>query len=203
MRQLLQNLLGNALKYRRRTAAGRPAQRHDLARRSAARSPWRTTASGSTQKYAEKIFKMFERLHRPDAVSKARALASRFAGKSPSGTAARSPRRAPPDRVRRSRSPCRSPGSNRIHAIMMQDKHKIPITILICDDDEDDRMLTQQALEDAHISNDLRFVEDGEQLLDYLYQRGNTRARPECAAPGTDPARPQHAEDGWARGPEG
>jgi CheY-like chemotaxis protein len=56
--------------------------------------------------------------------------------------------------------------------MMMQDKHKIPITILVCDDDEDDRMLTQQALEDAHISNELRFVEDGEQLLDYLYQRG-------------------------------
>jgi CheY-like chemotaxis protein len=55
---------------------------------------------------------------------------------------------------------------------MMQDKHKIPITILICDDDEDDRLLTKQALEDAHISNDLRFVDDGEQLLDYLYQRG-------------------------------
>jgi CheY-like chemotaxis protein len=54
----------------------------------------------------------------------------------------------------------------------MQDRHKIPITILICDDDEDDRMLTQQALEGAHISNALRFVEDGEQLLDYLYQRG-------------------------------
>ena len=55
---------------------------------------------------------------------------------------------------------------------MTQDKHKIPITILICDDDEDDRMLTQQALEQAHISNALQFVEDGEQLLDYLYQRG-------------------------------
>lgn len=54
---------------------------------------------------------------------------------------------------------------------MKQDKNKIPITILICDDDEDDRMLTQQALEDAHVSNNLRFVEDGEQLLDYLYQR--------------------------------
>jgi CheY-like chemotaxis protein len=51
-------------------------------------------------------------------------------------------------------------------------QHKIPITILICDDDEDDRMLTRQALEDAHIANELRFVEDGEQLLDYLYQRG-------------------------------
>jgi CheY-like chemotaxis protein len=56
--------------------------------------------------------------------------------------------------------------------MMMQDKHKIPITILICDDDEDDRMLTRQALEEAHVSNALRFVEDGEQLLDYLYQRG-------------------------------
>jgi len=55
---------------------------------------------------------------------------------------------------------------------MTQDKNKIPITILICDDDEDDRMLTKQALENAHISNNLRFVVDGEQLLDYLYQRG-------------------------------
>ncbi len=55
---------------------------------------------------------------------------------------------------------------------MMQDRNKIPITILVCDDDEDDRMLTQQALEDAHISNTIRFVEDGEQLLDYLFQRG-------------------------------
>lgn len=57
--------------------------------------------------------------------------------------------------------------------MMMQDRHKIPITILICDDDEDDRSLTQQALQDAHISNDLRFVEDGEELLDYLHQRGS------------------------------
>src|SRR6187402_1532786 len=56
--------------------------------------------------------------------------------------------------------------------MMMQDRHKIPITILICDDDEDDRMLTQQALERAHISNALRFTVDGEDLLDYLHQRG-------------------------------
>lgn len=55
---------------------------------------------------------------------------------------------------------------------MMQDRNKIPITILICDDDEDDRMLTRQALDDSHISNNVRFVEDGEQLLDYLFQRG-------------------------------
>lgn len=55
---------------------------------------------------------------------------------------------------------------------MTREQNKIPITILICDDDEDDRLLTKQALEDAHVSNTVNFVEDGEQLLDYLYQRG-------------------------------
>ncbi|HMJ60013.1 MAG TPA: response regulator [Gemmatimonadales bacterium] len=55
---------------------------------------------------------------------------------------------------------------------MTREPNKIPITILICDDDEDDRLLTRQALEDAHVSNTVKFVEDGEQLLDYLYQRG-------------------------------
>jgi CheY-like chemotaxis protein len=55
---------------------------------------------------------------------------------------------------------------------MMRDRHKIPITIVICDDDGDDQLLTAQALKDAHISNELRFVDDGEELLDYLYQRG-------------------------------
>jgi CheY-like chemotaxis protein len=55
---------------------------------------------------------------------------------------------------------------------MTREQNKIPITILICDDDEDDRLLTRQALEDAHVSNAVNFVEDGEQLLDYLYQRG-------------------------------
>lgn len=54
----------------------------------------------------------------------------------------------------------------------MRDRHRIPITILICDDDEGDRMLMQLAFDDAHISNDLRFVRDGDELLDYLYQRG-------------------------------
>lgn len=55
---------------------------------------------------------------------------------------------------------------------MTRDQHKIPITILICDDDEDARLLTERALMDAHVANAVRFVEHGEQLLDYLYQRG-------------------------------
>src|SRR5258708_24408366 len=47
-----------------------------------------------------------------------------------------------------------------------------PITILLADDDEEDRMLTAGALEESRVVNDLRFVEDGDELLDYLYHRG-------------------------------
>src|SRR5215211_1811341 len=47
-----------------------------------------------------------------------------------------------------------------------------PIVILLADDDEEDRMLAGDALEESRVVNDLRFVEDGEELLDYLYRRG-------------------------------
>ena len=56
-----------------------------------------------------------------------------------------------------------------------------PITILIADDDADDRMMASEALEESRLANDLRFVEDGEELLDYLYRRG--RFAGEGAAP--------------------
>ena len=46
------------------------------------------------------------------------------------------------------------------------------IVILMADDDPDDRLLAQDALSECKLANDLRFVENGEQLLDYLYQRG-------------------------------
>jgi CheY-like chemotaxis protein len=47
-----------------------------------------------------------------------------------------------------------------------------PIVILLADDDEEDRMLAADALAESRVVNDLRFVEDGDELLDYLYQRG-------------------------------
>lgn len=47
-----------------------------------------------------------------------------------------------------------------------------PITILMADDDADDRMLTRDALEESRVMNDLYFVEDGEELMDYLNRRG-------------------------------
>lgn len=55
---------------------------------------------------------------------------------------------------------------------MIRVPSKIPITILICDDDGRSRALTRRALEDAHVSNSLQFVDNGAQLLDYLLQRG-------------------------------
>jgi len=42
----------------------------------------------------------------------------------------------------------------------------------MADDDPDDRMLTRDALAESRLANDLHFVEDGEELLDYLHQRG-------------------------------
>ena len=47
-----------------------------------------------------------------------------------------------------------------------------PITILMADDDADDRMMTKEAFEESRLANDLRFVEDGEELMDYLKRRG-------------------------------
>ena len=51
-------------------------------------------------------------------------------------------------------------------------KYPRPITILMAEDDADDRQLTKEAFEESHLANDLRFVEDGVELLDYLYRRG-------------------------------
>jgi len=46
------------------------------------------------------------------------------------------------------------------------------ITILMAEDDEDDRLLAEEALQESRLNNALRFVEDGEQLMDYLKRRG-------------------------------
>lgn len=59
-----------------------------------------------------------------------------------------------------------------------------PILILMADDDADDRMLTQEALAESRLANDLRFVKDGEELMDYLYQRGEFVDEQSCPRPG-------------------
>jgi len=46
------------------------------------------------------------------------------------------------------------------------------ITILLADDDADDRLLVKEAFEENHLLNMMDTVEDGEELMDYLYRRG-------------------------------
>ena len=46
------------------------------------------------------------------------------------------------------------------------------ITILMADDDEDDRMMAREALEESRVVNDFRVVQDGEELMDYLHRQG-------------------------------
>ncbi len=48
-----------------------------------------------------------------------------------------------------------------------------PIVILLADDDEDDCFLVKEAFEESHISNNLQIVNDGEELLRYLYHKGD------------------------------
>jgi|SRR5436190_16021038 len=46
------------------------------------------------------------------------------------------------------------------------------ITILLAEDDPDDRMLAKDAFEESRLSNAFEMVEDGEELMDYLHHRG-------------------------------
>lgn len=62
--------------------------------------------------------------------------------------------------------------------------HGKSITILVADDDPDDRMMAKDALEESRLANDLRFVEDGEELMDYLYHRGRYSDRKDAPRPG-------------------
>src|SRR5438067_4341588 len=62
--------------------------------------------------------------------------------------------------------------------------HGNPITILMADDDADDRRLTKDALEESRLANDLRFVENGEELLEYLRHEGKYQGGAEAPRPG-------------------
>jgi CheY-like chemotaxis protein len=46
------------------------------------------------------------------------------------------------------------------------------LTVLVADDDEDDRSFIKKAWSKSRVSNGLRFVQDGEELISYLHHRG-------------------------------
>jgi CheY-like chemotaxis protein len=59
---------------------------------------------------------------------------------------------------------------------------KQPFTILLADDDEEDRELARDALQNSRLANQMKFVVDGQDLLDYLRHEGRW-ADPEMDAP--------------------
>lgn len=56
--------------------------------------------------------------------------------------------------------------------------------ILMADDDDDDRLLAQDALSESELGGTLHFVENGEDLLDYLWRRGKYGPPAEAPRPG-------------------
>jgi len=72
------------------------------------------------------------------------------------------------------------------------------MTILVAEDDEDDRLLMKLALAENHLANALYFVEDGEELMDYLRHQGNYSNPQSAPRPGLillDLNMPR--KDGW------
>jgi len=63
-------------------------------------------------------------------------------------------------------------------------KHGKPITILMADDEATDCLMVKSAVEKAHLHNDLRFVENGVELMDYLHRRGRYTKAPDAPRPG-------------------
>ena len=58
------------------------------------------------------------------------------------------------------------------------------IVILMADDDADDRLLARDAFHECQLDRELEFVENGEELMDYLRHHGKYAARPDERLPG-------------------
>ena len=59
-----------------------------------------------------------------------------------------------------------------------------PITILYADDNAEDRMLIKEAWEENRLANELHFVEDGEDMINYLRRRGKYETLKGAPLPG-------------------
>lgn len=58
------------------------------------------------------------------------------------------------------------------------------ITILVADDDADDRLMIRDALLENRLANDLHFVEDGEELMTYLKRSNSLELQANYPRPG-------------------
>lgn len=76
---------------------------------------------------------------------------------------------------------CRPPERRENHIVRNREE---PITILIADDDEDDRLMAEKALAECRLKNHIHFVKDGEELMDYLHHRGRYADEEKYPLPG-------------------
>lgn len=58
------------------------------------------------------------------------------------------------------------------------------LIVLMADDDEDDRLLAEKAWSMSRLRNQLRFVHDGEELMDFLKHRGDYKDPESAPTPG-------------------
>lgn len=59
------------------------------------------------------------------------------------------------------------------------DKRVIPIEILLVEDNPGDVLLTREALEESKVLNNLHVVNDGDEALEFLYQKGKYADAPQ------------------------
>jgi CheY-like chemotaxis protein len=59
-----------------------------------------------------------------------------------------------------------------------------PITILVADDDDEDCMMIREAFHENRLANNIRFVDDGEELMAYLCRRGKYASPSDSPRPG-------------------
>lgn len=67
---------------------------------------------------------------------------------------------------------------------MIEAQERKPIVILLADDDDEDRMLTADALAESRVLNELHTVENGEELLEYLRNEGKFMDKTKHPRPG-------------------
>ena len=63
-------------------------------------------------------------------------------------------------------------------------EERIPVTILLAEDDADDQTLIKRAFERSHFVNEVRIVDNGEELMDYLHRRGGYAGADRAPRPG-------------------
>jgi CheY-like chemotaxis protein len=59
-----------------------------------------------------------------------------------------------------------------------------PRTILIAEDDPDDRQWIKEAFDECHLAHQIQFVFDGEELMDFILHRGRYATTGNLAYPG-------------------